>query len=124
MAGAFAIASSACGRSTRPRLTAVRKWFRARTPTAFRCSSPAAGEFLPFAQSLYIDLDADPRAAPRRIHLGFRLGREPLAALLAALEAAGANHVVLNLKYGSRPAQEVVREIAQHVLPRFAAERP
>ena len=82
------------------------------------------GEFLPFAQSLYIDLDADPRAAPRRIHLGFRLGREPLAALLAALEAAGANHVVLNLKYGSRPAQEVVREIAQHVLPRFAAERP
>jgi len=77
------------------------------------------GEFMPFAQSLYIDLDSHPRSAPRRIHLGYRLGREALGAYLDTLQAAGANHVALNLKYGSRPASEVVDEIAQYVLPNF-----
>jgi luciferase-type oxidoreductase len=82
------------------------------------------GAFLPFAQSLYIDLVADPLAAPRPIHLGYSLGREALGALLAGLERAGANHVALNLKYGSRPAPEVVEELARHVLPRFPAGTP
>jgi luciferase-type oxidoreductase len=78
------------------------------------------GHFLPFAQSLYVDLDCDPEHAPQPIHLGFRIGREPLIALLAHLRSAGANHVALNLKYGRRPAAEVLEELVEHVTPQFA----
>jgi luciferase-type oxidoreductase len=74
---------------------------------------------LPFAQSLYLDYVADPGHPPVAIHLGYRLGRDSLLALLAQLQAAGVGHVILNLKYGSRPAEAVVREIAQQVLPRL-----
>lgn len=79
------------------------------------------GAFRPFAQSLYIDLARDPGAEPVPIHLGWRLGREPLRRLLAQLRASGVNHVALNLKYGERPAPEVLEEIARHVLPEFAS---
>jgi hypothetical protein len=78
-------------------------------------------EFLPFAQSLYIDLAAHPGALPTPIHLGWRLGRDRLVELLAALRTHGANHVVLNLKYGRRPAAEVLDELAEFVVPEFAA---
>ena len=82
------------------------------------------GEFLPFAQSLYIDLVAHPRALPEPIHLGWRLGRDRLVELLAALRTHGANHVVLNLKYGRRPADEVLDELADYVVPEFAPRSP
>lgn len=72
---------------------------------------------LPFAQSLYIDLQADPGAPPRAMHLGYRLGRKPLVALLHRLRRAGVDHVMLNLKYGRRPAHEVVHELALEVIP-------
>lgn len=58
----------------------------------------------PFAQSLYVDLAADPDAPPQDIHLGYRLGRRHLVAHLRALQDIGVNHVMLNLKYGRRPA--------------------
>jgi len=80
-----------------------------------------ATAFKPFAQSLYIDLAADPDTPPRPIHLGWRLGRVALTELLAELQSAGANHVILNLKYGVRPATEVVEELAEHLVPRFPA---
>lgn len=79
------------------------------------------GAFLPFAQSLYIDLTRDPSAHPEPIHLGWRLGRHALVALLAALQRAGAHHVALNLKYGRRPAAEVIDELIAHVVPAFPA---
>jgi luciferase-type oxidoreductase len=75
----------------------------------------------PFAQSLFIDLQEDPDAAPEPIHLGFRLGRNALLELLAHLERTGVNHVVFNLKYGRRPAPEVVDELAREIVPRFIA---
>lgn len=78
------------------------------------------GEFLPFAQSLYLDLADDPGLPPQPLHLGYRVGRRPLVELLAALRDAGANHVALNLKYGRRPAVAVLDELAEHVLPAFA----
>lgn len=77
-------------------------------------------QFLPFAQSLYVDLDDDPEHAPQPIHLGFRIGRKPLIALLEHLQRAGANHVALNLKYGRRGAAEVLEELIEHVTPQFA----
>lgn len=75
--------------------------------------------FKPFAQSLYIDLTEDADAVPEPIHLGFRLGRNPLIDFLRDLEGIGVNHVALNLKYGSRPAEEVLNEIGDEVLPMF-----
>ncbi len=72
-------------------------------------------------QSLYIDLQEMKDAPPRPIHLGWSLGREPLVELLEAYRATGIEHVVLNLKYGRRPAAEVVEELGAEVLPRLGA---
>jgi luciferase-type oxidoreductase len=81
----------------------------------------AGGGFKPFSQSLYIDLAANPHEAPVPIHLGFRLGREPLRDLLGTLAGMGVNHVILNLKYGRRPAGEVLAEIAENIVSDFPA---
>jgi luciferase-type oxidoreductase len=75
------------------------------------------GTFMPFAQSLYIDLAADEDETPTSIHLGWRLGRNALRRLLVELAGIGVNHVALNLKYSQRPAQDVLDEIAGYVLP-------
>jgi luciferase-type oxidoreductase len=80
----------------------------------------APGRFKPFAQSLYIDLDADPQLPPTAIHLGFRSGRHFLLRFLEAARGIGVNHVILNLKYGARPAAEVLEEIGLEVLPALA----
>ncbi|MCU1496409.1 MAG: 5,10-methylene tetrahydromethanopterin reductase [Acidimicrobiales bacterium] len=80
-----------------------------------------AGIFKPFGQSLYIDLTDDPRLTPRRIHLGYRLGRVALIDILGHLQEAGVNHVVLNLKYAQRPASDIVDELGREVVPHFAA---
>lgn len=76
--------------------------------------------FKPFSQSLYLDLTDNPQTPPRPIHLGYQLGRHHLIALLHSLQEIGVNHVIINLKYGQRPAGEVVEEIGQFVLPDFA----
>ncbi|MDM0118057.1 LLM class oxidoreductase [Variovorax sp. J22R133] len=78
------------------------------------------GAFKPFAQSLYVDLADDAHLSPTPIHLGFRAGRHFLLHFLDSLRVAGVNHVVLNLKYGARPASEVLEEIGTEVLPALA----
>ncbi|OOE01158.1 LLM class oxidoreductase [Anoxybacillus kestanbolensis] len=78
-------------------------------------------EFKPFTQSLYIDLTEDPNHAPIPIHLGFRTGRNFVIEFLAALQDAGVNHVIINLKYGQRPVEEVIEELGEFVLPHFPA---
>lgn len=80
-------------------------------------------ECKPFGQSLYVDLVANPDEPPRPIHLGFRAGRNYLIQHLEQLEELGVKHVILNLKYGSRPAIEVIQEIGAHVLPTFAEQK-
>lgn len=87
----------------------VRQW-RAATP-----------HFKPFAQSLYIDLAEDANETPSPIFLGLRTGHLFLVEYLEQLRAIGVNHVGLNLKYGKRPAHEVVQELGEFVTPRFAA---
>lgn len=77
-------------------------------------------EFVPFSQSLYIDLDADPDHPPLAIHLGFRLGRHQLLMLLARLRSMGVSHVALNLKYGRRHACTVVEELIEYVIPELS----
>lgn len=75
--------------------------------------------YKPVMQSLYLDLTSDPDAVATPIHLGYRVGRNRLKEILALLRLAGIAHVALNFKYGSRPAAEVVEEIAEYVLPHF-----
>ncbi|MDM0047540.1 LLM class oxidoreductase [Variovorax sp. J22R115] len=78
------------------------------------------GAFKPFVQSLYVDLADDPHLPPTPIHLGFKAGRHFLLRFLDSLRVVGVNHVILNLKYGERPASEVLEEIGTEVLPALA----
>jgi hypothetical protein len=73
------------------------------------------------AQSLYVDLAERPDEPATPIHLGLRAGRDVLRELLQGLRAAGLNHVALNLKYGARPAGDVLEEIGEHLIPEFPA---
>lgn len=75
--------------------------------------------FKPYAQSLYIDLTDNPYTSPTPIHLGYRLGYYCLIDLLYELQEIGVNHVALNLKYGQRPAVDVIEELGFNVLPHF-----
>lgn len=77
--------------------------------------------YKPFLQSLYIDLDASPSLSPTPIHLGYKLGRQHLIELLEDLQNIGVDHVILNLKYGRRPADEVIEEIGSYIVPSFGA---
>ncbi|MFC3882339.1 LLM class oxidoreductase [Bacillus songklensis] len=78
-------------------------------------------EFKPFTQSLYVDLAEDPNHLRIPIHLGFRIGRNFLIEFLEALRDAGVNHIIINLKYGKRPVDEVIEELGEEVLPHFPA---
>lgn len=82
--------------------------------------SKAGKSWKPFMQSLYVDLTKDSAAKPTPIHLGFKSGTEYLNAHLKLLETYGVNHVILNLKYGLRPAEEVIEEIGERVIPNFS----
>lgn len=84
----------------------------------------APGVFKPYAQSLYIDLLDNPDGAATPIHLGYRLGRHRLIDLLHHLQQIGVNHVGLNLKYGDRPAADVLEEVGQEVLPQVQSTVP
>lgn len=77
-------------------------------------------DWKPFMQSLYVDITKDSRTKPTPIHLGFKSGTEYLNNHLNVLESYGVNHVILNLKYGSRPAEEMIEEIGENVLPNFS----
>jgi luciferase-type oxidoreductase len=79
------------------------------------------GRFKPFSQSLYVDLTEDPDYMPVPIHLGFRIGRNRLIEFIHSLKTFGVNHVIINLKYGRRPAEEVIEELGQEVVPHFPA---
>jgi luciferase-type oxidoreductase len=111
------IAENADGWVTYPRPLAIQQQVIANWRSIAARVRPDA--FLPFAQSLYIDLAADRQHSPEPIHLGWRIGRNPLIELIAALQAGGANHIVLNLKYGRRPADEVLAELIEFVVPEF-----
>lgn len=80
----------------------------------------AGNVFKPFSQSLYIDLTETATTPPKPIHLGYQLGRNALLELLQMQEEIGVNHTILNLKYGKRPASDVVEELGEFVLPNFS----
>jgi luciferase-type oxidoreductase len=73
----------------------------------------------PFSQSLYIDLAKDPNASKQPIHLGYRLGRNTLLSHLQALRDIGVNHVSFNVRFSTRPIDEVLDELSEYILPEF-----
>lgn len=81
--------------------------------------SKTENDWKPFMQSLYVDVTKDSKVKPTPIHLGFKSGTEYLNAHLKLLESYGVNHVILNLKYGSRPAEEIIEEVGENVIPNF-----
>lgn len=80
-----------------------------------------AGRFKPFAQALSIDLSDRANEAPKQTKTGFRSGRSFLIDYLHAYKDAGVNHMMISLKHGSRPADEVIQELGEYVLPHFPA---
>jgi luciferase-type oxidoreductase len=79
------------------------------------------GQYKPFVQSYFIDLVDNKNEPPTPIHLGHRLGRNALITHLRASRQIGVDHLIFNLKYGKRPAAEVLEELAQYVVPEFTA---
>ena len=75
----------------------------------------------PFAQSLYIDLTDAPDEPATPIHLGYRVGRNGLLQHLEALQSMGVNHVLFNVKFSTRPVDEVIEELREFVIPAFPA---
>lgn len=74
-------------------------------------------DWKPYMQSLYLDLLEDEKASPKGIHLGFQSGSDYALSHLKALKDYGVNHVIINLKYSSRPAEDVIEEIGEKILP-------
>lgn len=73
----------------------------------------------PVMQSLYLDLDPNPSAPLSPIHLGYRTGIDALLAHLCALNAAGVNHVALNLRFNRAKIPHTLKAIAREILPSF-----
>ncbi|MEJ9182693.1 LLM class flavin-dependent oxidoreductase, partial [Bacillus thuringiensis] len=75
--------------------------------------------FKPFIQPMHLDLSEDPNERPTPIRLGYRTGRKALIELLNIYKSIGVNHLFLALFDGQRPADEVLDELGEEVLPHF-----
>lgn len=81
----------------------------------------ATETFKPFAQPLAIDLSERPGEVAKQLPIGFRSGRHFLVDYLNAFQEAGVNHVMIALKQNKRPAEEVIQELGEYVVPKFPA---
>jgi luciferase-type oxidoreductase len=84
-------------------------------------SATAERGFKPYGYGTFFNLDEDPNA-PIRTSGGLRAGRKALVDLWKRQRDQGVSHVALNLKMSSRPAEDVLAELAEHVLPHFPVE--
>lgn len=75
--------------------------------------------FRPYGYGTFFDLSEDANEPVRQNWGGIRAGRNALIAMWKKHESAGVNHVALNLKTLQRPAEEVLQELAEYVLPHF-----
>ena len=73
----------------------------------------------PVMQPLYIDLCVNPETPPQPIHLGFRLGVNPLRTYLKSLEQIGVNHVALNLRFNQANIETTLKRLANDILSAF-----
>lgn len=83
----------------------------------------AGGQDKPVMQSLYVDVQPDPNADPRPIHLGFSSGTTFLSKYLAEVRSLGINHVALNLRFNSTDVEDTMKRLADELLPEFSLKR-
>ncbi|MEO0370200.1 MAG: LLM class oxidoreductase [Pseudomonadota bacterium] len=82
----------------------------------------AGGPNKPVMQSLYVDVQAEPDARPRPIHLGFASGTTFLIDYLKEIRDLGINHVALNLRFNTHDFEDTMKRLADDVLPQFSLE--
>jgi len=75
--------------------------------------------FKPFFQPIVMDLHEHPDKEPEKIKLGYQLGRHSLIEWLKKHEEIGVNHVMISLAHSTRPAEEVMKEMGEEVIPYF-----
>jgi luciferase-type oxidoreductase len=83
----------------------------------WRALSPS-GVLKPYGYGVMFDLLEDPDA-PLQPGRQLRAGRHAMIELLQRHQAEGVSHVMLNMKPSRRPAEAVMAELAEHVLPLF-----
>ncbi|KFZ37257.1 luciferase [Shewanella mangrovi] len=70
-----------------------------------------------YGYSTFFDLDENPNAPYQRFYNVVRIGRNALIERLQRHQALGVQHVALNLKPASRPAEAVIEELGSYVIP-------
>jgi luciferase-type oxidoreductase len=75
--------------------------------------------FRPYGYGAFFDLDTNPNTPLLRVGNGIRIGRTALIELWERQRDEGVNHVAMNLIPSRRPAEEVLAELAEFVLPHF-----
>ncbi|MFE6799649.1 TIGR03571 family LLM class oxidoreductase [Paenibacillus chitinolyticus] len=75
--------------------------------------------FRPFSMPMHLDLAENPDEHATPIRLGFRIGRNKLIELLNLYKSVGVNHLFFALFDSLRPADEVIHELGEYVLPHF-----
>lgn len=75
----------------------------------------------PYISFLHLDLAERADEPPRRHRFGLRVGSQGLIAELEAMQAAGVNHIGLNLRRNQAPVEETLHRLAEEVLPAFDA---
>jgi luciferase-type oxidoreductase len=71
----------------------------------------------PYGYSTFFDLHENPDAPAQRFHNVVRIGRKALVDRLLMQREIGVTHLALNLKPSRRPAESVINEMAEYVLP-------
>lgn len=84
-----------------------------------RWRAECGAEFRPFAESMWVDLAKDADLPVEGRDFGYRTGREGLRQILRSQRAMGINHVSLHLSARDRGVDEVLAELAEHILPEF-----
>jgi len=70
-----------------------------------------------YGYSTFFDLDANPDALYQRFYNVVRIGRNALLERLLHHRELGVQHIAINLKPSQRPAQAVIDELGEFVLP-------
>ncbi|MGO9957179.1 MAG: LLM class flavin-dependent oxidoreductase, partial [Solirubrobacteraceae bacterium] len=93
----------------------ARRWIRA--------SSPSHPNGKPLLLALHLVLESGAGSAPEPVRLGLRTGRDGLRRHLHELAEIGVDHVMLILRHSEREVDEVLYELADHVLTEFPGQR-
>jgi len=89
---------------------------------AWRASHETGQWVRPYGYGTMFDLAEDPHEPLQFVRNGIRIGRHALIELFYHQQQEGVSHIALNLKPLQRPSHEALAELAEHVLPLFAAD--